>query len=75
MFLLPLRNIFRACDMDHTGFLDSEELHDLLTDYGYLSSEEAISLVQKIDTDNSGKIDYTESPRQGAQFQILDPFL
>ena len=39
----------------------------MLTDYGYLSSEEAVSLVQKIDTDNSGKIDYTESPRRGAQ--------
>ena len=56
-----VQNLFINLDASKDGFLSFEELEQGLgAIYGSLKAEEALTLIKSMDTNNDGKIDYSE---------------
>jgi len=65
-----LRHVFEAYDADHSGTIDSAELHNVLLELGLdLSPEEEQDALRRMDSSGDGKIGYTEYV---AWFERLD---
>lgn len=68
-----LRKIFQSIDKDNNGMLTVNELHDALTRKGANVEElELFRLVQKVDLDENGEIDYEEFLAANVQLRKLD---
>ncbi len=50
-----INNLFEACDMDNSGFIDKAELHTLCADVD-LTKEEFDEVFRELDKDGDGKI-------------------
>ena len=59
--LLDLKNMFLELDADNSGTLTINEIHQGLKDCGFKNvPEELQKVMDSVDSDGSGKIDYTE---------------
>lgn len=60
----PLFNLwegFKALDKDNNGFVSAYEFKDMLIDHGFFPSQkEVISLLERYDKNNDGKVSYSE---------------
>ena len=58
---LLLREVFALVDIDGSGLLDQDQVHDVLDRLGLdISEEELDVIVQQIDEDESGEVEYDE---------------
>ncbi|CAD7703849.1 unnamed protein product [Ostreobium quekettii] len=68
-----LRKMFKAMDTDGSGTLSVAELQEALTKKGASVEElELLTLVEKVDLDDNGEIDYEEFMAANVQMQKLD---
>jgi calcium-dependent protein kinase len=59
--ITKLNRIFHAIDLNHEGFISVEELEDAFKKSGFhINMEEVRSIMQHIDLDKNGKVNYSE---------------
>ena len=61
--LEDLRNLFKKLDSSQDGFLDRQEIQDGMADIMeifHIDEDDWDKMVNAMDTDGDGKIDYTE---------------
>ncbi|XP_048405881.1 troponin C, skeletal muscle-like [Stegostoma tigrinum] len=56
-----MEDCFRACDINADGFIDRDELHNVIKDSGKLFTEEEIpDIMRQLDKNNDGQLDVDE---------------